>query len=116
MRADGEAARLIDCWDGRLLAIVIDAVVTGAPAGTIVEVDPTLVASGSPTAGTHSLGVGHAAALGAALGRVPETLVVLGVEGHDFAEGAPLSAPVAAAVPRVAAAVEALIADVATCA
>ena len=40
--------------------------------GTIIEVDPTLVASGSPTAGTHSLGVGHAAALGAALGRAIE--------------------------------------------
>ncbi len=46
-----------------------------------------------------------------------QALVVVGVEGTAFAAGSPLSAPVAAALPRTAvAAVEALISEVSSCA
>jgi hydrogenase maturation protease len=43
--------------------------------------------------------------LGRALGRLPDRLVVVGVEAAQFEHGAPLSAGVAAAVPVAAAAV-----------
>ena len=116
VRTDGEAARLIECWDGRALAVVVDAVVTGAAPGTIIRLDAAAVPAGGAPVGSHSLGLDHAVALGRALGRLPGRVVVVGVEGTAFAAGSPLSAPVAAALPDAVAAVEALISEVSSCA
>lgn len=116
VRTDGEAARLIECWDGRALAVVVDAVVTGATPGTIIHLDPAAVPAGGAPIGSHSLGLDHAMALGRALGRLPRRLLVVGVEGTAFADGSPLSPPVGAALPDAVAAVEALISEVSSCA
>ncbi|MGB8649776.1 MAG: peptidase M52, partial [Mycobacteriales bacterium] len=62
-------------------------------------------------AGTHALGLAAAVELARVLDRLPRRLVVVGVEAADFAHGAPLSAPVAAAVDHAAAAVTALVAE-----
>ncbi|WP_051939041.1 hypothetical protein [Phaeacidiphilus oryzae] len=66
---------------------------------------------GANAAGTHGLGLGDAAALGAALGLMPERLVVIGVEGQDFDLGPGLSPPVAAAVPAAAGRIRRLLLD-----
>ena len=116
VRADGEAARLIEWWDGRSLAVVVDAVGGGAPAGTIVELDHADLASADPSLGSHSLGVADAAALAATLGRVPDRLVFIGVAGRVFGQGEPLSPEVVAAVPRVVQRIGTLIAKATTCA
>ena len=50
---------------------------------------------------THAFGVGDAVELARALGRLPERVVVYGIEGADFTAGAGLSTQVAAAVQRV---------------
>ncbi|MFE3825645.1 hypothetical protein [Streptomyces sp. NPDC059092] len=50
---------------------------------------------------THALGLGETVALATALNRVPRSLVVHAVEGADFTLGTGLSAPVAAALPRL---------------
>ena len=100
---DGEATRLIDAWVGRRLAIVVDAAVTGADPGTVHEVVvgrdevPGWSAGGS----THAAGVAEAVALAEALDRLPDELVILGVEPADLDHGPGLSPAVAAAVPLV---------------
>ena len=94
---DGEAARLVDAWDGADLAVVVDAARTGAPPGTLHRLDADGVRAAS-TASSHALGVQHAVALARALGRLPRRLVLIGVEGADFGHGTHLSDPVAAAV------------------
>ena len=102
---DGEPARLVEAWTGRHRAVVVDAVRTGEPAGTIHEIRVT----GDETfprwdraAGTHGAGVAAAVALGRALDRLPTELVVLGVEPADLSDGPGLSPPVAAVVDAVA--------------
>jgi hydrogenase maturation protease len=88
-----DAAALLEAWDGAGLAVVIDAVSSGAEPGTVHRFDapdarlPALNRRGS----THALGLGEAIALGQALGRLPVRLVVYGIEGSDFGHGDTLS-------------------------
>jgi hydrogenase maturation protease len=64
---------------------------------------PTVVSS-------HALGLPQTLALGQALGRVPQKLVVLTVDIEDVSQGLTLTPAVAAAVPT---AVEAVLAELA---
>lgn len=109
---------LIDLWSGVDLAVVVDAVRSGAPAGQVLLVE---AGAGAPAladqawartgrGGTHAFGLAAAVELGRALGRLPARLVVVGVEGATFEHGAPLSAAVAAAVGPVVDAVVGLLA------
>ncbi len=105
---DGEPTRLIEAWTDRRFAVVIDAVAEGGTPGSFqVEClgvgDPRLPERGG---GTHAMGIGEAVALGEALDRMPEHLVVVGVRGTSFGEGDTMTAPVLAAVGPVTAVVE----------
>lgn len=113
VETDGEPTRLLDAWDGAAAAIVVDAARAGGRAGTLHRI--VAVSAGGtlapdrrwrawcPGTSTHGAGVRAAVDLGRALGRLPERLVVLGIEGHDFAGGDALSPPVASAVPEAVA-------------
>ncbi|MCT9933728.1 hydrogenase maturation protease [Planotetraspora sp. A-T 1434] len=103
----GDPAELIDSWTGTDLAIVIDAVSSGAAPGTVHR--HTDIAGVAGVAGvaswhgsSHSFGLADAIDLGRALGRLPGELVVLGIEGDDFTIGAPMTPPVRAAVRHMA--------------
>jgi hydrogenase maturation protease len=112
---DGEPARLVDAWAGAPVAIVIDAMRSGAAPGTLRRAelattgcrDDRTGVSGSAApvrpASTHACSLGDAVDLGRALDRVPARLVLYTVEGRDFADGPGLSEPVAAVVPDVVA-------------
>ncbi|MEU6430809.1 hydrogenase maturation protease [Microbispora sp. NPDC046973] len=97
----GDPAALVEAWSGAALAIVVDAVSSGAPPGT-VHMPLHLPARSLPRAGSHALGLADAVALGRALGRLPGELVVAGIEGGDFTPGAPMTPQVLAAVRRTA--------------
>jgi len=92
---------LLDVWAGHDPVVVVDAVRTGAAAGTVHHLET--VTAGLPIrsghAGTHAIGLAEMVELGRALGRLPERLVVVGIEAERFDHGAPLSPAVAAAVP-----------------
>ncbi|TQS25068.1 hydrogenase maturation protease [Microbispora sp. KK1-11] len=103
----GDPAALVEAWSGAALAIVVDAVSSGAPPGTVHlpvhrPVHLPLPVHPSVRAGSHSLGLADAVELGRALGRLPDELVVAGIEGGDFTPGAPMTPPVLAAVRRMA--------------
>jgi hydrogenase maturation protease len=101
VESDGEPARLLDSWDGVDLVVVVDAALTGAAPGTCLLVEPTAgqdLPAGHLTS-SHGAGIGHALALGQALGRLPDRLVLVAVEGDDLGEGPGLTPAVAAAVP-----------------
>lgn len=94
---DGEPARLVEAWAGRTSVVVVDAVRSGASPGTLHRVDAlggNVAVAASPS--THGAGVADAVALGRALSRLPDRLVVLGTEPSCVDHGADLSAPVAA--------------------
>lgn len=99
-----EPLRLLDAWSGADLAIVVDAVSSGAAPGTVHRFDatseplPSTLFRGS----THALGVGDAIELARSLDRLPRRVLVFGIEGERFTAGEELSAPVAAAVEPLA--------------
>jgi hydrogenase maturation protease len=106
-----EPTRIIDAWRGSAGAVVVDAVASGAEPGTLHRID----ASREPVparvfrSSTHAFGVGEAIELARALGRLPERLVVYGVEGATFSAGVGLTPAVDEAVDEV---VEAVLGDV----
>lgn len=99
-----EPTRLLDLWDGLDTVVVVDAVSTGSPPGTLHRVD----AGRGPLprdlrlASTHAMGVADALELGRAVGRAPRRVVVLGVEGARFGMGDGMS-------PAVTEALDALV-------
>lgn len=100
----GEASSLIEAWEGAETAMVMDAVLTGAPAGTIHRFEPLVQPFPKIPAprSTHALGLAEAVELAQALGRLPERLIVYGIEGRNFERGAEPS-------PEVRGAVEVLV-------
>jgi hydrogenase maturation protease len=95
---------LLDAWSGAALAVVIDAAVASpSTPGRIHRVAAGDVAAASGVS-THGLDVTQALALGRALGREPERLVVFTVEAADTGYGVGLTPRVAAAVPELVAA------------
>jgi hydrogenase maturation protease len=103
---EGEPTDLLDTLAGADEAVVVDAVSSGAPPGTIHRLDtadaplPSSLFGGS----THALGLAEAVELGRALDRLPGRLIVYGVEGRNFSAGQGLG-------PEVARAAEALAAE-----
>jgi hydrogenase maturation protease len=105
---EGEGVRLLDLWTGARAVVLVDSVRSGVAPGTVHRVDATggpLPAGLRTSTSTHAVGVAEAIELARALGRLPNRLVVYGIEADAFDTGAELSPDVAAAVDRVADAV-----------
>ena len=99
----GESAELIDALSSEEEVLLVDAVVTGAPPGTVHEWESDVppLAGGTP-ASTHGFGVGEAIRLAKALGRSPKSLRVCGIEASRFDRGTKPTAAVQQAVENVA--------------
>lgn len=84
----GGFAQLMDLWHGADDVIVIDAVVTGAPAGTVHLWDATRpLPFAKSSASTHGMGIAEAIELSRALNRLPSRLQIYGIEGRNFELG-----------------------------
>lgn len=99
--ADGLA--LLDSWRGVDVAIIVDAVSSGAAPGTIHCVhgidDARLISSVRWS--SHSFGIPEAIGLARALGSLPKVLTIYGIEGSTFEAGAGLSQPVRDAAQKL---------------
>ncbi|MGL6279003.1 MAG: hydrogenase maturation protease [Gaiella sp.] len=106
-----EPTRLVERLDGVALAVLVDAVCSGAPPGTVhrVELTDGVLPQGVRLASSHAFGVADALALASALGRAPQRVVLVGVEGQRFAMGDECSPEVEAALAAAADAVGALV-------
>ncbi len=116
----GDPLELLGRWDDADLAVVIDAVRSGATPGTILLVElavgphddgpvgrgPRL---GPNATSTHGIGLAGALRLATTLGRAPAHVVVVGIEGGDFSRGSGLSDAVRGALPVAVETVVALI-------
>lgn len=91
----GRTDVLLDLWDGAVLAVLIDATVSGAPPGSVRRLDASHapIAAMSPRRSTHDLGAAEVIELARVLGRLPPRLLVFGIEVASCEPGAPLSAP-----------------------
>jgi hydrogenase maturation protease len=98
-----EPTRLLDAWDGLELVVIVDAVRSGAVAGTVHRVEP----GDGPLprdlgfASTHAFSIADTVELARALDRAPARFVVVGVEGAAFGMGDALTPAVEAALPTV---------------
>jgi hydrogenase maturation protease len=103
LEQEADAAALLDSWKGEDAVIVIDAVSSGAPPGTVhrFEAHERPVPSRLLRGSTHALGVADAIELARVLGWLPRRVVVYGIEGGSFAPGEGLSPEVGRAVEEI---------------
>ncbi|MGB8769932.1 MAG: hydrogenase maturation protease [Candidatus Korobacteraceae bacterium] len=99
----GEGAALIQAWQGAAWMMLVDAVRSGAPPGTIHRIDAQ--AAPMPTGffsySTHAFSVAEAVELARSLDQLPPHLIVYGIEGENFTAGVGLSPAVEQAVGAV---------------
>lgn len=97
-----EPMSLLEAWSGAALAMVIDAAVA-APSvpGRVRRCILSHLVAAPEALSSHSVDIRGAHALGLALGRVPDALVVFTVEVADTGHGIGLTPQVARAVPEV---------------
>ncbi len=110
-----EPLDLLGRFDRADLAIVIDAVRSGAPTGTVQILDVDLLSHDEQggaafmVTSTHGIGLVGVLRLARAVGRAPRRLVIVAVEGENFALGSQMCDAVTRAVPVALAAVAELI-------
>ncbi|HEU5001775.1 MAG TPA: hydrogenase maturation protease [Actinomycetota bacterium] len=104
---EGDVTELIEAWSGATSVIVIDAVQSGAPPGSLHLLPLTGIGWTHRRPGSsHGLGIQEAVGLARQLGRVPGDLTLIGVEASQFELGAPLSQPAKTGVDQVVALLE----------
>jgi hydrogenase maturation protease len=93
MESNGDGAALIDAWTGREHVILIDAVLSGALPGTIhrIEIGKSIIPAEFFKFSTHLFSIPQAIYLSASLGKLPEKILILGIEGCSFDSGKELS-------------------------
>lgn len=99
----GSAFELIESWYKDEDVILVDAVVTGSPVGTVHlwQGKPLKVPS-KPQVSSHGFGVAEAINLARILQLLPKSLCVYGIEGKDFGIGETVSPEVLKSVETVA--------------
>jgi len=89
----GDGTGLIDLFPAHDRIVLVDAMRSGAGAGTLVTLDA--IADRLPADlfhySTHRFGLAEAVETARALGTLPESLLVYGIEGADFSAGDRLS-------------------------
>ena len=99
----GDGPGLIEAWAGAETVILVDAMKSVAPAGTIrrIAAHEEPVPAGLFHYSTHQLGLAEAVEMARTLGRLPPRLILYGVEGTAFGFGEALTPDVAAALDTV---------------
>ena len=100
----GEATALMDAMSQAGTVILVDAVQSGAEAGTIHRYDASEQAMPAQflRCSTHNFSVHDAIEMARALEQIPPRLMVYGIEGSNFEPGAELSAAMQIAVVEAA--------------
>ncbi|MCL6475617.1 MAG: hydrogenase maturation protease [Firmicutes bacterium] len=99
----GDLTMVLDIWQGFGRVIVVDAMRSGRAAGEVMRFDASTqtLPANMRFSSTHAMGLNEILALAHALNRLPQKLVIYGIEGSDFGEGEGLSEEVAKAVEDV---------------
>ncbi|MFN2300009.1 MAG: hydrogenase maturation protease [Anaerolineales bacterium] len=99
---------LLDYLEGADAAVLVDAVTSGKPPGTVQVFDP--FPESRPSAGektAHGFGIAESIALARTAGkRLPDVLILIGIEVSQVALGSNLSEPVRLAMPQAVKAIQ----------
>ncbi len=110
----GDVAALAESMARHAEVVVVDAVVSGAPPGTVRELNPDGAVARARSS-SHGLGGSEGLALARARGAAPHVRLV-GIEGSQFALGSKPSPAVAGAARVVAALIAAQLREPVPCA
>ena len=111
IESDGEPTRLLDAFALAPTVVMVDAVITGDEPGTVHTLtDEELPNQMGIGQSSHLVQLVETIELGKLLDKLPNGLVLIGIEATDFANGEGMTDPVATAV---AAAAEAVLAELA---
>jgi hydrogenase maturation protease len=100
----GEPTGLLERWVSRRAVVLVDAMHSGAPPGTIRRFDAVaepLLQVPRSFSSTHALSLGDVIELARTLAVLPARLTVYAVEGRSFEAGSLMSDEVGAAISRV---------------
>ena len=99
----GDAPGLVGLWGPDDDVVVVDAVVSSDPPGTIVEIDALAgrLPAAVSWATTHGAGVAEGIEMARVLGLLPRSLVVIGISAKQFDLGTPMTPEVERAVDEV---------------
>jgi hydrogenase maturation protease len=99
----GEGAVLLETLQQAEAVILVDAVSSGAAAGTIYHLDARTetVPAEFFNYSTHAFSIAEAVELARALNQLPQRLTIYGIEGKNFAAGLGLSTAVQEAANKV---------------
>jgi hydrogenase maturation protease len=99
----GEGTTLLSRWKDAQAVILVDAVHSGAPPGTIRRIDARVetIPARFFHCSSHAFSVAEAVELGRALNQLPQQLILYGIEGGHFSAGERLSVKVEQAVTAV---------------
>ena len=111
VHSDGEPTRLLDTFAVAPQVVMVDAVVSGAEPGAVHRfTDDRLPAQIGIGQSSHLVQLVESIQLGKLLGKLPNGLVLIGIEATDFANGEGMTTPVASAIGE---AVDAVLAELA---
>lgn len=99
----GGAFDLAELWSVDDNVVIVDAMRSGLPPGTVQSFDVSVTPLPSETfASTHSFGPAAGIELARVLDRLPATIEVIGIEAGDLTTGSNMTPEVALSVERVA--------------
>jgi hydrogenase maturation protease len=103
IESNGDGAGLIDSWTGREHVILIDAVLSGSAPGTIhrLELGKSILPAEFFKFSTHLFSIPQAIYLSASLGKLPDKIVIFGIEGAAFETGGKISGEVESAINNI---------------
>jgi len=103
----GEGASLMHLWEGVDRVVIVDAMKSGAPLGSVHRFDVAAqkLQNGVFRYSSHLFGLAEAVEMSRVLGSLPKEMIIYGIEGEEFTFGADLSPAVAKVLPEVEAAV-----------
>ncbi len=101
LEADGEGASLMETWKGRDAVLIIDALSSGGPPGSVRRLDAASipVPAGLFHYSSHAFGVAEAIEMARRLHQLPRIALLYGIEGASFEAGVGLSDPVVKSIP-----------------
>ena len=100
----GDMLSLFYSWAGYDEVVIVDAMESGAPVGSIVVFDPRMVELPRQQfqASTHEFGLAEVVELARSLAQLPPKLTIYGIEAVNCGPGGPVSPEVLRAVDQVA--------------
>jgi hydrogenase maturation protease len=101
---EGDGAELMGLWEGFDRVIVVDAMRSGSSPGSVrcIQAHAETVAPDTFHYSSHAFGLAEGIETARAIGALPGTLLVYGIEGTDFGMGSDCTRPVVAVIPSLA--------------